>query len=425
MKKILGMAAALLLCSATIFAQVLPASGIQNTVSASFGLPLDNVNNANREGVRFYGLLDTLQARFDISVFTVEGMLNWGALCWNPVDAKFNTFKITKTEITPYWYTNHWSQGGWWTSGNTASYYVNFLMHPFKGVDLGMGTRLDWVVGPAPSSYGHYWEPYAHIVQGGLKDAAPGDADVVGYTYYANNYTSWYAGNTRASLAARYCYKDILEIGLALPSGVTVSAPAFNAGFKLHPLDMFTIAIACDGIVQNTVNLYTGLNFDFDVIILDAWLGLNMRGDGSTLFPNTQNAGRWGTGAAITLSISQIGLTLRPEVGFTFYNYADYSNAWYLGGRLDWAVGKQFVFGAWSSIAFGAENINWHNVNSPVYNVTCNWNGGSIFDIRPDITFVLDKHHSFTVFFDYQNRKLYNNTIYDVWASGLYWTYKL
>ena len=77
---------------------------------------------------------------------------------------------------------------------------------------------------------------------------------------------------------------------------------------------------------------------DFDVIILDAWLGLNMRGDGNTLFPNTQNAGRWGTGAAITLSISQIGLTLRPEVGFTFYNYADYSNAWYLGGRLDWAV---------------------------------------------------------------------------------------
>ena len=103
MKKILGMAAALLLCSATIFAQVLPASGIQNTVSASFGLPLDNVNNANREGVRFYGLLDTLQARFDISVFTVEGMLNWGALCWNPVDAKYNTFKITNAEITPYW----------------------------------------------------------------------------------------------------------------------------------------------------------------------------------------------------------------------------------------------------------------------------------------------------------------------------------
>lgn len=422
MKKIFGVIAGLLLCTAVSFAQVLPANGVQNTLSASFGLPLGVANDPDREQLRFYGFIDTLQARFDISKFTVEGMLNWGALSWNEVDQKFNTFTFANTEITPYWYTNHWRQGGWWTNGNTPSYYVNFVFHPIEGFDLGMGTRLDWSVGPAPSSLGHFWEPIAHIVQGGLKDAAPGDADVVGFTYYANNYTSWYAGNTRASLGARYRYKDLLEIGVALPSGVTVNAPAFNFGLKIHPVDAFTIAVACDGIIQYTSNLYAGLTLDLNMFILDAWLGLNMRGDGNTLFPNTANAGRWGTGAAITLAFPKVGITLRPEVGFTFYNYSDYTNAWYVGGRFNWDLTKEFTLGAWSSIGFGAENRQWHNDRSANYHPS--WNGGSVFDIRPDFTWKINKNHSLTIFFDFQNRKTYANTVYDVWASGFYWTFK-
>lgn len=413
MKKLIGVFAGLLLCSAATFAQVLPASGIQNTLSLSFGMPLDNVNNEDRDSLNFYGLIETLQARFDISKFTVEGMLNWGALYQG------DTFQFVNTQITPYYFTNHWSQGDWWTNGYTPSYYVNFIFHPINGLDLGMGTRLSWSVGPAPTSLGYFWEPLAHIVQGGLKDAAPGGADVVGYTYYANNYTSWYAGNTRASLAARYRYKDLLEIGAAIPSGASVSAPVFNLGAKLHPVDAFTVAIACDGILRDYANFYAGLTLNLDVFVLDAWLGLNMRGDGDTLFPSTENAGRWGTGAAITLAFSKVGITLRPEVGFTFYNYADYTNAWYVGGRFDWNLSKEFKFGAWSSVGFGAENKAWLDSTA-----TSSYSGGHIIDIRPDFTWILNKNHSLTLFIDYQNRKTYYNSTYDVWASGMYWTYK-
>ena len=421
MKKIISLFAGLLLCSAVTFAQVLPANGIKNTLSTSFGVPLGDVNDPNRENLRFYGFLETLQGRYDISKFTVEGMLNWGALTWNDATGYHDTFYFKNTGITPYWYTNHHNQGGWWTQGSTDSYYVNFIWHPIEGFDLGMGTRLDWIVGPAPNCLGHFWEPLTHVAQGGLKDAAPGDADVVGYTYYANNYTSWYNGNTRASLGARYCYKDLIEIGVSLPSGVTSNAPVFNLGFKLHPIEAFTVAVAADGILQNTANLYGGLTFNFKVLILDAWLGLNMRGNGNNLFPDTRNAGRWGTGAAITLVFSKVGITLRPEAGFTFYNYADYTNAWYVGGRFNWDITSQFTLGAWSSMSWGAERNAWHDKNSADYHP--NWNGGHIFDIRPDLTWRINKNNALTLYLDYQNRQKFDNTVYDVWASGLYWTF--
>ena len=54
-----------------------------------------------------------------------------------------------------------------------------------------MGTRLSWKIGPAPTCNGYYWEPYTHIVQGGLKEGAPGTADVVGYTHYDNGRTDY------------------------------------------------------------------------------------------------------------------------------------------------------------------------------------------------------------------------------------------
>ena len=77
MKKLLALVTGLLLSSSLLFAQVLSSSGVKNTLSTSFGLPYEKVDNSGRN-VRFYGLLETLQIRYDVGKFTAEGMLNWG-----------------------------------------------------------------------------------------------------------------------------------------------------------------------------------------------------------------------------------------------------------------------------------------------------------------------------------------------------------
>ena len=214
MKKLLVLFNVFLLGSSILFAQVLSSTGVKNTLSTSFGLPYANTDVSDRD-VRFFGLLETLQIRYDVGKFTAEGMLNWGALAnWSAEDGG-DAFTFAHTGITPFYYTNnHTAGGGWWTKPTIDGYYVNFIFHPTKNIDLGMGTRLNWVIGPAPSSLDDYWGYKAHLVQGGLKDAAPGNADVAGYTYYANCYTSYYQTNTKAALAARFRYEDFIEAGI-------------------------------------------------------------------------------------------------------------------------------------------------------------------------------------------------------------------
>lgn len=408
MKKIIALVAGLLITCTATFAQVLDSTGVKNTLSTSFGLPYGRSGDTGRH-VHLYGLLETLQVRLDVGKFTTEGMLNWGALADWRADGSLGAFTFANTGVTPFYYTNHFDQGGWWTNGVIEGYYVNFLFHPTKGLDLGMGTRLNWVIGPAPSSLDNYWGYKAHIEQGGLKDAAPGGADVAGYTYYANCYTSLYQANTKAAIGIRYRYQDFIEAGISIPSGVTTDKPLFNAAFMIHPVDFLHISVAYEGILQSNGNLYTGISFDFKNFILDTYLAANFR---------SKRAGdlgsRWGTGAAATISIPKINMTVRPEIGFSFYNDSNYTMAWYTGGRMDFKFGGKYVLGAWSSIAFGASNKNWSS----------DFTGGSIFDIRPDFTWVLSKTDSVSAYFDFQNRVNYMRDSYNTWASGFFWTYR-
>ena len=409
MKKIIAVLASFVLSMSVISAQVLKSSGINHTLWTGFGAPLDSVRNDDRAYFHYYGLIETLQARIDIGKFTVEGMLNWGALTnWD--GRNFTSLTFANTRLNPFWYTNHNDQGGWWTNGEIDGYYVNFLFHPFEGFDVGMGTRLEWKIGPAPSSLGNFWQPYAHVIQGGLKDAVPGGADVAGYAYYANTYTGWYNGNTKASLGLRYRYKDFLEAGITIPSGVTTTAPLFNFAFMIHPIEAFSASVAYEGVLQGNGNFYTGLSLYLSNFTLDAYLGINGIG-------GADNDSRFGTGAAITWSFPKVGITIRPEVGFTFWENVDYTASFYFGGRLDFEITKQIILGAWSSCAWGSYNRQWDKLNN-------DWFGGFIFDIRPDITFAFNNHHSLSIFFDYQNRTRFDNVVRDTWAAGFYWTYK-
>lgn len=412
MKKILGFIGAVALFAGVAGAQVLQSNGVQNTLSMSLGGHPHGSwwNDADDYGVRFYGFVETLQARIDISKFTVEGMLNWGALTnWN--GGTFDTFYFKNTTITPFYYTNNENQGSWWTNGETESYYVNFLFHPIKGLDLGMGTRLEWKIGPAPSSYGNYWEPFAHIVQGGLKDAAPGGADVAGFTYYANNYTAHYANATKAALGVRYRYEDFIEAGIAIPSGVSTNAPLFNAAFMIHPADFISASIAYEGILQANGNFYTGLSLFLKSVTIDAYLAIDFRNRGDYSLTDQ----RWGTGAAVTFRIPKTAIVLRPEGAISVYTDPNYTMAWYAGARLDLPFAQQFVLGAWSSLAVGARDTRWNKDD---------YTNGFVFDIRPDFTWNINKNHSLSAFFDYQLRRAYNKKAHDYWATGLYWTFR-
>jgi len=404
MKKILSF----LLCSffvTTIFAQVLSKSGVENTLWTGFGqqYPEWNIMDYTSPNIRYYGLYETLQARIDVSQFTVEGMLNWAAETnWKRND--FDSVTFVNTQKTPFFYTNNSNQGGENTSGLTDSYYVNFIWNVVSkdknDLDFGMGTRLAWKIGPAPACFGYYWEPYTHVNQGGLKEGVPGSADVVGYTHYDNLYAN-------QALGVRYRYGDIVEAGISIPSGVTTNKPFFNAAFAIQPVDFFRAAVAFEDVGKDNTDFYSGLSLYLKKVIVDAYIEVQDIG-------NDNKDKTWGTGLTISWHPFK-DVLLKPETGFTFYKNDDYTPAVYAGGRVEWTVNKQFILGGFTSTAWGSKNKKWKNDD---------WNGGFIFDLRPDVTYVLDSRNSFTAAFDYQYRIAYTNSTYSVWATGFYWNYR-
>lgn len=402
MKKIATLFCCLMIAGGATFAQVLPSASIKNTVWTGFGQQYPLLAS----GVHYYGVYDTLQARVDIAQFTIEGMLNWAAETnWN--NNNFTAITFVNTGRTPFWYTNHSSQGGAHTTGDTASYYVNFLWNAIAknkhDLDFGMGTRLAWKIGPAPTCNGYYWEPFTHIAQGGLKEGNPGSADVVGYMHYDNLYANH-------ALGVRYRFGDMIEAGISIPSGVTTDKLLFNAAFAIQPIKIFRASIAFENIFANYVNFYTGLTLNLEKLIIDAYLEIqNMGNNDADVYYKT-----WGTGATITFYPLK-SLLIRPEAGVTFYR-EKYTPAFYAGGRVEWNITSQFILGGFTSLAWGSKNPDWDKINN-------SWTGGFIFDIRPDFTFVINKYHSITAALDFQNRIAYNNESYQVWAMGFYWTY--
>lgn len=428
MKKILSLVFVSALALSAAFAQVLPSVGFKNTLWSGFGQQFPEYKNAvdgyETPNVRFYGLYETLQARVDIAQFTVEGMLNWAAeTMWNG-DNDFTGLKFYNTKKTAFYYTNNINQGDYITNGETDSYYVNFLWNIYgkekHDLDFGVGTRLEWKIGPAPTCYGHYWEPYAHVSQGGLKAAAPGAADVAGFTRYDNIYADH-------AIGLRYRYGDFIEIGTSIPDGATTNSLFVNAAFAVKPADFFRAAVAFYEIGSHSTDMYTGLSLYFSKVNIDAYLQINDIG-------NNDEAKTWGTGATFTFYPAK-NFMIRPEGGVTVYRQSYITPAWYVGGRLNWDINNKISLGAFSSLAWGASNDYWqdddvaerrkHGIpDALTYAVTKSWYGGFIFDVRPDITFILDQRSSISAAFDYQYRIAYNKDDYSVWGTGIYWTYR-
>lgn len=415
MKKII-LGALMALTMASLSAQVMGSTGVRNTLWGGCGSP-----DTENKDFTFYGFTDTLQARVDIAQFTMEGMVNWGLF----IDFDGNGSRaFVFTDKTAFYAANRCSDfvAGSATDSLTDPYYVNFLWHPLAGLDIGVGTRLEWKVGVAPACGDYYWGKGAHIKQGGLKEFTPGNTDVAGFVFYPNSYA-------RKAIGARYTYKDLFQIGFAIPSGATTGGFDFNAGLSVHPMDFFTISFAYDGVCSGNGNLFAGLElFIQKNFTLNIFYAMNNVG-------NNTKSGVNGIGANAIIGIPSINLTVKPEFGMTFYENDDYTNAFYFGSGLDFAINKQFTVGTWVSFAWGAQNKYWHeNVDQAIriqhgvrtldlYNETKNWNGGTVFDIRPYADFEVNKNNDITLYLDYQQRTMYNNYQYGNWSFGMYWTY--
>lgn len=409
MKKIISLLCGIVVLALSVSAQVLPKSGVQNTMWTGFGQQYPTIQNPfdpsyKSSGVRYYGLYNTLQARVDLAQFTIEGMLNWAAETNWDVNNAFTSVTFSNTKKTPFWYTNNSSQGGSHTTGETESYYVNFIWNAISkdknDLDFGMGTRLAWKIGPAPVCGGYYWEPLTHVVQGGLKEGVPGDADVVGYTHYDNQYANH-------ALGIRYRFSDMIEAGISIPSGVTTDKPFFNAAFAIQPVDVFRASVAFENVCTSYADFYTGLTLNLQKVIIDAYLEIQNLGNAD--YHNKT----WGTGATISFYPVK-SLLIRPEAGFTFYREANYTPAFYAGGRVEWGINKSCILGGFVSLAWGSRNTDWNDDRI----------GGFILDARPDFTYIINNRHKISIALDFQHRVAFNNKAYQVWATGLYWTYK-
>ena len=410
MKRIVSLLCGLTVLTLSSFAQVFPKAGVQNTMWTGFGQQYPTIQNPvdpyKSSGVRYYGLYNTLQARVDLAQFTIEGMLNWAAETNWDVNNAFTWVTFSNTEKTPFWYTNNSSKGGSHTTGVTESYYVNFIWNAISkdknDLDFGMGTRLAWKIGPAPVCGGYYWEPLTHVVQGGLKEGVPGDADVVGYTHYDNQYANH-------ALGIRYRFSDMIEAGISIPSGVTTDKPFFNAAFAIQPVDVFRASVAFENVCTSYADFYTGLTLNLQKVIIDAYLEIQNLGnaDGDDYYKT------WGTGATISFYPVK-NLLIRPEAGFTFYREANYTPAFYAGGRVEWGINKSCILGGFVSLAWGSKNTDWNDDRT----------GGFILDVRPDFTYLINNRHKISIALDFQHRLAFNNKAYQVWATGLYWTYK-
>lgn len=443
MKKLFIASVAALFVAGAASAQVMKNPGVENTLYSGFGSPLvgDPI---------YYGFLDTLQARIDVGQFTLEGMLNWGAMAKVDEDGNLDNFTFAHTTNNPLGY--HYGRGGdtitltdpnavakfgakhfnGYNGGQTISddYYVNFLWHPLAGLDVGMGTKLNWEVGPAPRFGAWLWEPEAHVRQGGFSTAyddrhgtvetykftpdAPGSADVVGFVPYANKYA-------KKAIGVRYLYEGdfILQIGGAVPSGTNTDSFRSNFGVQFQ-FEKFALAVAYEGLFQKDGNFYAGAEFGVRQFFFDvyfAWDSIDTDDDKNS--SNYEDMS-FSAGATMTINFEKAGISLIPESCFNWFEKTDYTPAWYAGCTFLWNLNEKFALDVYSSFAIGSKDKCWDDNKD-----TEDWGTGNIFTVRPDLKISLTDHHSVNAYLNTEHRESFDGKSRWCWSTGAYWTYKL
>lgn len=426
MKKIIASVFAAAFLAVSAFSQVLDSAQTKNTTWMGFGAPVDGE-------ITFHGFTNTFQTRYDIGKITLDAMLNWGFLANYNNDGDVDNFRFGTTNSNPL-SLKYGSLSGKVDFSNTLqdSYYVNFIWHPVKNLDVGIGTKLNWQVGSSPRYGGWLWEHDAHVRQGGFATKyddrsgsvaqtssetarsykfavdAPGSSDVVGFVPYANRYA-------KRALGVRYT-ADIngvgFQVGAAVPNGFNTDDPAMNFGFEIAPVKWLSLATSIEGAFDSASNFYFGATIGMKSFILYLY------GAADRLFTDEDDDEAFSFGATFEYNIPKTKIKIVPELAFNFFSNGDYTPAFYFGGTLVTPIAGKFGFNLWASFASGSKNKQWEK-----YDFSKDWTGGSVLNLRPELTFDVSKRMTVSAYLDFESRKAYEGTSRNCWASGVFMTY--
>ncbi len=264
MKKIIFVSAILMLASSFAFTQAQD-PGFSNTIYTGVGTGsmINPPKKGQDEKVQFEGFVNYFTANLKAANgLTIAGDIAWTVFPNGSASAKIHEWNF------------------------------NAIMSPITNLDLGVGTNLDWEIGPKPFS-GPSYASYEVPESAGLGIFGNSVSTVM--NYFAED-----------ALAARYSFEDTIIVGAALNGGITGST---RAGLGVHAKieDLFTLGFAYNGSFGSTGNnIYLGSSiYALDGFDLDVWTNFDINN-------STSLGGR--------ILFYKDGFRLTPEYTITFWN---------------------------------------------------------------------------------------------------------
>ncbi len=300
MKKNLMLCFIVLLVGSTIFAQE-QEPGFSNTVYTGVGsgsmLDSSTPTQGGSDEVAFDGFVNYFTANIQASGLTIAGDIAWALFEQGSLNASIKEWNFNAT------------------------------MSPFANFDVGVGTNLNWEVGPEPFSGPNY--------------AAYEVPEYAGLNIFANSVGTISNQFAYDAVAVRYEFEDLLIIGAGLNGGLTNTLGA-GLGIQADILDLFTIGFAYNGSFGETGNIfYLGSSiYVVDGFDIDVWTNFEPE-------HNTSVGGR-----AIFYTN---GFRLAPEFTATFWSNENTGTSMFAAIVAEFSITDTMLVGANVSWGLGSD----------------------------------------------------------------------
>lgn len=312
MKKIIVLCMVLMLFSGLGFSQSQP-PGFSNTIGTGFGNSTFLGDNL-KDNFKFYGIVNYFTANFDVGKLNLTGDI-------------------------------HWQMGI--DDGFTIALDANFnaIMRLFDWMHLGLGTNLEWAVGPAPTK-GPLYSAYSVPYYAGIYFSDDVLESEQTYGVSGGGPVDNYYGDR--SLAVRFVYEDMFEAGVAL-SGTDEDDWTLGLGVKVNIADVVSIGASYTGDFQRSPNnnLYIGSSITaIKDVPIDIWLNF---------VPNQSKTNKDGNntfGGRVGIPIG--GFRLVPEFSVTIYNKEDTGVSMYAAIDAYFSITNTMILGLNTGFGMGS-----------------------------------------------------------------------